>query len=129
MRRRSFAAAIAAALGGGCLADLPSATGPRSGPTPSSTPGTPGTPAGSSVTDVDVETTDDGRLRVVATVRNRGSTARTARVVVTVTVDGETSSRETTVSVPAEETATASVAFDVTFDEFSGDGSVSARVR
>jgi hypothetical protein len=123
--RRSLVAALAA-LGAGCLADLPSATGPRSGPTPS---GTPGTPAGPTVADVDVEATDDDLLRVVATVRNRGTSARTTRVVVTVTVAGEESVREASVSVAAGETATASVEFDVAFDEFAGDGSVSARVR
>jgi hypothetical protein len=125
MRRRRLLAALPALLGG-CLSNLPTATGPRSGPTPD---GTPGERTGVVVADVDVEPTADDRLRVLATLRNRGPEPTDATVVVTVTVAGEESVRESTVRVPGGATVETSVAFDATFDAFTGDGSVSARVR
>jgi hypothetical protein len=125
VRRRRLLALALPALAPGCLSGLPTASGPRAPPEPD---GTPGGRTGTAVSDIDVEPTDDDRLRVVATVRNDGGDPVDARVVVTVTVGDEESVRETTVRVPAGDTATASVAFDVTFDAFSADGSVSARV-
>jgi hypothetical protein len=127
MRRRRLLALALPALAPGCLSGLPTASGPRAPPEPDGTPGGD-TGTGVSVSDIDVEPTDDDRLRVVATVRNRGGTPVDARVVVTVTVGGDETVRETTVRAPAGESATASVAFDATFDAFSADGSVSARV-
>ena len=128
MRRRRLLRALAAvpALLGGCLSGLPGATGPRSGPTPD---GTPGGQTGVVVEDIDVEPTDDDRLRVLATLRNRDPEPTDATVVVTVTVAGEETVREATVRVPGQGTVETSVEFDAAFDEFSGDGSVSARVR
>lgn len=127
MRRRRLLCALAAlpALLSGCLAGLPRASGPRSGPTPD---GTPGEEGGVTVADVGVEPTDDDRLRVVVTVTGRGAERTEARVAVTVRVDGEASVRETAVTVPAGGTTTADVEFGVTFDAFSSGGSVSARV-
>ncbi len=127
MRRRRLLCSLAAlpALLSGCLAGLPRASGPRSGPTPD---GTPGEEGGVTVADVGVEPTDDDRLRVVVTVTNRGAERTEARAAVTVRVDGEASVRETAVTVPAGGTTTADVEFGVTFDAFSSGGSVSARV-
>lgn len=127
MDRRRLLRAVAAlpVLGAGCLSGLPTATGPRSGPTPERTPGER---VGSVVEDIGVESTDDDRLAVVLTVRNRGVEPTEARVVATVTAGGEEFVRETTVRVGPETTTTTRVAFDVPFEEFSGDGSVSARV-
>ncbi len=127
MRRRRLLCALAAlpALLSGCLAGLPRASGPRSGPTPD---GTPGGEGGVTVADVDVEPTDDDLLRVVVSVGNRGAGRTAARVVVTVDAGGDESVRQTTVSVPAGGTATARVEFETTFDAFSSNGSVSARV-
>jgi hypothetical protein len=109
MRRRRLlrALAVVPALLGGCLSDLPTATGPRSGPEPEDTPGQQ---TGVVVADIDVEPTD-------------------ATVVVTVTIADEETVRESTVRVPGQGTAEASVEFDATFDAFTGDGSVSARIR
>lgn len=128
MRRRRLLRALVAlpALFGGCLSSLPTATGPRSGPTPDDTPGQQ---TGVVVSDVDVEPTDDDRLRVLATLRNRDPEPTDATVVVTVTIAGEASEREATVRVPGRGSTAASVEFDATFDEFTGDGSVSARIR
>lgn len=125
MRRRRLLAALLALLGG-CLSDLPTATGPRSAPT---SDGTPGQPMGVVVADVDVEPTDDDRLRVLATLRNRGPEPTNATVVVTVTVADEESVRESTVRISGQATVETSVEFDATFDEFTGNGSVSARIR
>jgi len=127
MRRRRLIRSLAVlpALLPGCLAGLPRASGPRSGPTPD---GTPGGAGGVGVDDVDVEPTDDDRLRVVVSVVNRGAERTEARVVVTVETDGEEAVRQTTVAVPAGGRATARVEFETTFEAFSSDGSVSARV-
>jgi hypothetical protein len=81
------------------------------------------------VADVDVEPTDDDRLRVLATLRNRGPEPTNATVVVTVTVADEESVRESTVRISGQATVETSVEFDATFDEFTGNGSVSARIR
>ena len=128
MRRRRLLCAVATlpALLTGCLSGLPTATGPRSGPEPE---GTPGRRTGVVVAEIDVEPTDDDRLRVLAALRNRGPDATDATVVVTVTIADEESVRETTVPVPGRETVETSVEFDATFDEFTGGGSVSARIR
>lgn len=128
MRRRRLLRTLAAlpALLGGCLSGLPTATGPRSGPEPA---GTPGQQTGVVVSDVDIEPTEDDRLRVLATVRNRDPEPTDATVVVTVTIADEETVREVTVRVPGQGSAETSVEFDATFDEFTGDGSVSARVR
>ena len=128
MRRRRLLRALATlpALLAGCLSGLPTATGPRSGPDPE---GTPGQRTGVVVAEIDVEPTADDRLRVLATLRNRDPEATDATVAVTVTIADEETVREATVRVPGQGTVETSVEFDVTFDEFTGDGSVSARVR
>lgn len=81
------------------------------------------------VADLSVEPTDDDRLRVLATLQNRGPEPTDATVVVTVTVGDEESVRETTVRVPGRGTTEASVEFDLPFESFAGNGSVRARVR
>ena len=128
MRRRRLLRALAAlpALLGGCLSSLPTATGPRSAPEPE---GTPGQRTGVVVADLDIEPTDDDRLRVLATLRNRDPEPTDATVVVTVTIADEETVRESTVRVPGQGTVETGVEFDATFDAFSEDGSVSARIR
>jgi len=128
MRRRRLLSALATlpALGAGCLSGLPTATGPRSAPEPE---GTPGQQTGVVVADVDVEEGDSGQLLVVATLRNRESDPTEATVVVTLTIGDEETVGEKTVAVPGRSSVETTVAFEATFDEFTGDGSVSARIR
>jgi multidrug efflux pump subunit AcrA (membrane-fusion protein) len=129
MRRRAVVRALVAALSGlaGCSGDLPRATGPRTPPEPSSPPSSAADEP--TVSDIDVEPTDDGRLRVVATVRNPRSAPITPTVVVRVTVDDAERVRRTDLEVPANDVASARIDFDVTFDAFSSDGGVTASLE
>jgi hypothetical protein len=130
MRRRDVLRSllVAAPLGlGGCLGDLPGATGPRGPPEPAEpSPSAGGEPT---VADLDVEPTDDELLRVVATVRNPRDATVTPTVVVRVTVGGEEFVRRTPVEVPARDEADATLDFDVTFADFSANGNVSASLE
>jgi hypothetical protein len=128
MRRRRLLAALAAlpALGAGCLSGLPTASGPRSAPEPE---GTPGRQTGVVVGDVDVAEGDQGQLLVVATLRNRGPDPTEATVVVTLSVGVEETVREATVAVPGGSSVETTIEFETTFDAFTGNGSISARVR
>ncbi len=129
--RRALLAGLAAAAGAtglaGCAGDLPRATGPRGPPT---SPGPPPTNAAAvGVTDIDVEPADDGSLTVLATVENRGGEPATREVVATVTLDDEELVRSTTVRVGAGATREVGIGFDLSFDAFSADGSVSVDLR
>jgi hypothetical protein len=128
MRRRRLLSALAAlpVLGAGCLSGLPTATGPRSAPEPE---GTPGQQTGVVVSDVDVDEGEEGQLLVVATLRNRGDDPTEATVAVTLTLGDEETVGEKTVEVPGRSSVETTVEFGATFDEFTGDGSVSARIR
>ena len=128
MYRRRLLAALAAlpALGAGCLSDLPTASGPRSGPEPE---GTPGRQTGVVVGDVDIGEDSQGQLIVVATLRNRGPDPTEATVVVTLSVGVEETVRETTVEVPGGSSVETAIEFETTFDVFTDNGSISARVR
>lgn len=130
MRRRAVVRALAAAVPSGlagCSGNLPRATGPRTPPEPSSPPSSAADEP--TVSDIDVEPTDDGRLRVVATVRNPRSTPITPTVVVRVTVDDAERVRRTDLEVPANDEASARIDVDVTFDAFSSDGGVTASLE
>lgn len=131
MHRRALLAALAAAGGttglAGCTGDLPRATGPRRPPASPAPPPTDG--AAVSATDIDVEPADDGSLRVLATVENRGSEPASREVVVTVTLDDREFVRSTVVRVGAGATREVGLGFDLTFDAFSADGSVTVDLR
>jgi hypothetical protein len=120
-------AGLALVGGAGCSSNPPRASGPR-------TPPTPGEPTASgaslNVTDQDVEAADGGHLRVLVTVTNRGESGRTDTLVVAVTVDGSRTERRREVTVPGGGERTVGVDFEtVTFDDFSGGGSVQSRLE
>jgi hypothetical protein len=131
VHRRALLAGLAAAAGAtglaGCTGDLPRATGPRRPPASPGPPPTEG--AAVSVTDIDVEPADDGSLTVLATVENRGNEPATREVVATVTLDDAELVRSTTVGIGAGATREVGLGFDLSFDAFSADGSVSVDLR
>ena len=132
MRRRSAIRGclswLAAALGG-CVGQLPRATGPRNPPDapadqPRATPDRPDLV----VATFDFEADDDGALRVFGTVENRGDVQRTGTVRVVVDVEGEEFVRETAVTVDSDTTVEWAVGFDVAYDRFVGGGNISVSV-
>jgi hypothetical protein len=129
MDRRSVLGLVGLAFAAGCSSNPPRATGPRTPPTP----GEPtATSSGSSlaVTDQGVEEADDGHLRVLVTVTNRGGSDLTGTLVVTVSVDGASTERSREVSVPGGDAREVAVDFDtVAYDDFSGGGSLQSRVE
>ncbi|MFB6107403.1 MAG: hypothetical protein ABEJ82_01020 [Haloplanus sp.] len=122
---------LTVALGAGC-SDLPHATGPRTPPPP----GDPSSGSGGSasnpvsVTDLGVGKDDGGALQVDVAVTNRAASEQTRTLRVWVVVDDRRSERSLSVTVPAGETTETTVTFeDVTYDEFSGSGTVNARIQ
>lgn len=115
-----------AVLAGGCLTGLPGPSGPRGPPSPAPTDADPSSPVPRtvSVADIDVEPTDEGNLRVVATVRNDGAQSVSRVVVATVTVSGERHVRSSLAAIPAGN-LTVPLVFGVDFEAFSADGTVS----
>lgn len=128
MRRRALLGLLAALPLGlaGCTGNLPGATGPRKPPEPSSSP--PGSGPDVHVSHIDVEGAPDGSLRVVATVENRGGRTATRTVSATVTVSGDEHVGSTEVHVGPGATVEATIDFDLPYDAFVGDGSVSVDV-
>jgi hypothetical protein len=133
MDRRALLRLAGLTLVAGCSSNPPRATGPRTPPTP----GDP-TAAGSSgasgpslsVTDQDVEPADDGHLRVLVTVTNRGGTELTGTLVVTVSTDGATTERRREVTVAGNGEREVTIEFEaVAYDDFSGGGSLRSRVE
>ncbi|MFB6068896.1 MAG: hypothetical protein ABEJ90_03110 [Halobacterium sp.] len=128
MDRRGVVRLLGLALTGGCLS-TPSATGPRNPPTASGD----GPPTSDrnplSVSNLDVEEAEDGSLQLLATVGNEGKTAATRTLQATATVGDETyvETREVRVAAGSEKVVT--VTFDVTYDAFTGDGSVNVELQ
>lgn len=125
MRRRAVVRALAAlpfALAG-CAGDLPGATGPRRPPESPTPP--PGGRSDVRVVGIDVAEAPDGGLRVLATVRNDSQRDVTREVVATATLDGEEYVASTEVRVPAGGDVEATIDFDLRYDEYVGQGSVS----
>lgn len=118
-------------LGAGC-SDLPRASGPRTPPSAGDRPagGTTPTPRPVSVSDIDVRKTETENLRVVVTVTNRTVSEQTRSLRVWVDLGDRRSERTESVTVPPEDETEVAVEFDdVTYDEFSGSGTVNARIR
>jgi hypothetical protein len=136
--RRGFAGrlglvalATATVAAPGCLSSPPGATGPRTPPTGGARPTATadGGAASLRVGPLEFAEDDDGGLVVSGTVVNEGSSARSATVVVAVTVDGEETTRETAVSVEAGSETAFSVAFEsVTLDEFDRGADLSVNL-
>jgi hypothetical protein len=132
MERRTALRVVAGtvtALLGGCLGELPGATGPRNPPEapadqPRETPERPDLV----VETFDFEAADSGALRVFGRVDNRGDVRRTATVRVIATVDGDEFVRESPVSVDPGETAEWAVTFDLTYDTFASGGNLSVEL-
>ncbi|MFB6090311.1 MAG: transcriptional initiation protein Tat [Halobellus sp.] len=130
-RRRVLAAAggALATLLGGCLGSAPGATGPRNPPdAPADEPRRTDAPPAVSVGTFDFEATDGGDLRVFGTVRNRSDVERNATVTVTVSLDDDEFERQTSLAVPAGGSAEWSVTFDVAYERFTKNGSLSVDV-
>ncbi|MFC6825420.1 transcriptional initiation protein Tat [Halopelagius fulvigenes] len=127
--RRNVLQVLAVGLSAGCLGSAPGATGPRRPPTaPEGQPRTTPTRPDLYVKTFDFGANDDGTLRVFGEVGNRGTAERIARVRVRVTVDGETRTRETNVTVPPESSASFEVDFEVTESEFLDGGGIDVSV-
>ena len=128
MRRREAVVAAAFALAG-CLRSPPDASGPRMPPTAPPGGTGPTTPASDlSVSTFDVEADENGDVRVVGTVANRGDVRRTGTVEVTVSVGGETHTRSTRVTVEAGGEAQFEIPFDVAYESFADGGDVRVSV-
>ncbi|WP_299332916.1 hypothetical protein [Haloplanus sp.] len=133
MDRRALLCLAGLTLTAGCSSNPPRASGPRTPPTPGepTSSGSSGS-SGSSlrVTDQGVEPADDGHLRVLVTVTNRGGAERAGTLVVTVSVEGSTTERRREVSVSGDGEREVVVGFEgVAFDDFSGGGSLRSRVE
>lgn len=128
MDRRGAIRLVGLALTGGCLS-TPSATGPRNPPTASGDG--PPTDGGSdvSVTNLDVEEAEDGSLKLLATVVNEGETAQTRTLRAKASVGEESYVETREVRVAAGSETEVAVTFDVTYDEFTGNGSVSVDLQ
>jgi len=127
-RRRRLCRALATASAvavSGCLSDLPGATGPRN-PPESERPPAGGDDAESpvSVSSTNAEASEAGELLVTGEVRNRSEAEATRTVVAEATVDGETASATTEVTVPGGGTTEFSVVVPVDYDRFNGGGSL-----
>lgn len=134
-RRRLLAtgARLAAASGVAALAGCTNSADPSGPLTPPRSPeATAGPGEGLVITDFTDAEGDDGDLLVRVTVENRGGEERTGTVVatVTVTVDGEereeTASQEVTVA-PGERTE-ATLETSLSFESFSGSGSMRVEI-
>lgn len=123
MKRRTLLRAFALALPSGCLGSLSRPTGPRGPPRPSA--GEPRTPERVlSIEAWDFGETDEGTLRVFGTVKNAGDAPASATVVSTVTVDGEEETKSVDVRVSAGDTAEFELVFEVSYEAFTGNGSI-----
>lgn len=76
------------------------------------------------IPDFDYESTDDDRMRVNATVRNEADSDRTVALTVQVGAGEDDYEQSTTVEVGSNESAETETVFDVTVEEFEGDGSI-----
>lgn len=76
------------------------------------------------VPDFDYEATEDDRMRVNTTVENRGDSERTVTLTVKVRAGEEKYERSTDVEVGPNESAETETVFDVSVEEFEGDGSI-----
>lgn len=127
--RRRVLQVLVVGLTAGCLGSAPGATGPRRPPgEPAGQPRTTPTRPDLYVETFDFGANDDGTLRVFGDVGNRGAAERIARVTVAVTVNGDRSVRETTVTVPPESSAAFEVDFEVTESAFLSGGEIDVNV-
>lgn len=123
--RRNVLRVLVVGLSAGCLGSAPGATGPRRPPAaPEGQPRATPTRPDVYVKTFDFGANDDGSLRVFGEVGNRGAAERIARVTVAVTVNGETSTRETNVAVPPGSAASFEVDFEVTESAFLDGGEI-----
>jgi hypothetical protein len=136
MDRRAFLAAGSAGLTllAGCYSggsdDRWYGEGGTETPTAQGTPTPSPTTTIFAITVAGVSETTDGTLRVTLDVTNERSSERTRTLAVDVSVDGETYTQTTSVTVPAGETVEATVTFDeVTREEFGDGGSLSVEVE
>lgn len=128
VKRRALLQVLALGLSSGCLGALPGPTGPRNPPE---------APAGQSRTPkrvLSIETwdsgeTDEGTLRVFGTIRNTGDASASATVASTVAVDEKKQTKTTDVSVSAGETAEFELVFDVSYEAFTGNGSINLHLE
>jgi hypothetical protein len=131
MERRRFCRALAGASVvalSGCLSDLPGATGPRNPPNEERPTASSGGSDVVSVASTNVEESDEGELVVTGELRNRSEAEATRTVVAEATVDGDTTSATTTVTVPGNGTAEFRVVVPIEYARFNEGGSLSVSV-
>lgn len=126
VRRRRLIGAVAAlavGAGGGCLANPPGATGPRSPPT--------GAPADETwgpvenplvVASFASDPTAAGDLRVAIEIGNRSGGARTGTVTGVVVIDGRHYQREARARVEGNGRSTVTLTYPVSYEAFERDG-------
>jgi hypothetical protein len=127
MDRRGAIRLVGLALTGGCLSES-HATGPRNPPTAASDGPPTATRKSLRVTDLDVEEAEDGSLKLLATVENGTGTAETRTLRATATVGDESYVETRRVTVAGESENVVPVTFDVTYDAFTGNGSVNVDI-
>ncbi|MFC6988803.1 hypothetical protein ACFQJD_08895 [Haloplanus sp. GCM10025708] len=128
MDRRGAIRLVGLALTGGCLS-TPSATGPRNPPTASESTPPPTDRTTVRVSNLDVEEAADGALKLLATVVNEGETAQTRTLRANATIGEESYVETRSVRVEGDSEKEVAVTFDVTYDAFTGNGSVNVELR
>lgn len=124
MKRRAALTTFALTLSAGCLSPLPRATGPRK--PPEAPEGGPGVSSDAlSIETWDYSETGGGSLRIFGTIRNSSDVKTTATVAATVTVAGDGHTNSTDITVPAGGTAKFELRYDVSYDKFEQNGSIS----
>ncbi len=117
---------IAGALGGaGCLQPQ-SPSGPRT--PPQSPEGGPTQRGGLVIADFRGQEGDNGNLEVLIVIENRGENDQSATIEVVAQVGDQSFQRTETVGVPAGERVETVLEFDVAYDDYVGDGSISATI-
>ena len=130
MDRRALLRLAGLTFVAGCSSNPPRATGPRTPPTPGEPTESGGSGSSLRITDQAVEEADDGLLRVLVTVTNPSGAELTNTLVVTVSVGESRTERRREVTVPGDGEREVAVDFeDVTYDDFSGDGSLQSRLE
>jgi hypothetical protein len=122
--RRTLLAVLPAILAG-CLSSASGPTGPRTPPTGGDRPAE-GDALTLRIETVDFEATDADRLAVFGTVANDGASARSTSVEAVVTVDGDATTRSTSVTVPSSGTTPFRITFEtVAYGRFTRQGDLS----
>lgn len=118
MKRRRLIGLVGISLSAGCVSSWPEPTGPRAPPEEPSRP-PPAAHDDLVIEEWDIGAAADGSVQVFGTLRNGGADETTVTVTAAVTVDGDTLTERTTVTVSAESTADFQLTYDIEYSEAS----------